>query len=432
METTTGVNTGKYHIKTWITYKVVENGVKKWPQRPYKTGLFATMAEWDIIQDKRIKKVSEHIKDIRSEITKLEAKANHIIDELRIYDQRTFELFFLAEHDLESVQGQYELKINKLLAVKPEPKISTAEKYTTSLKSLLEFSHPKLTFQEITPEFLQDYQGWYTSEQRTDEGVTGRAQSLTSVGINLRHLRGVFNQAINLKVISPEIYPFYSPDRPGGGDEKYVIPEGEEEVKKFLPLDQVYRFLEYKTDNEKIAYFYDFAVFILFGNGMNPADILEFRVLDDRGDYFQKERVKTQGKKKKIKRVVTPIHERMRDVINRRGAAASGPVELNDYLFPIYSHVMTPQERFDARRQFVKDLNNTLSVLADELKLSYKPGAYVLRHSFSNAFIEMGGTTEELQDALNHGSKKTTEVYKHGFSLEKKKKLSEGLFKKPG
>jgi site-specific recombinase XerD len=64
------------------------------------------------------------------------------------------------------------------------------------------------------------------------------------------------------------------------------------------------------------------------------------------------------------------------------------------------------------------------------LKLSYKPGAYVLRHSFSNAFIEMGGTTEELQDALNHGTKNTTERYKHGFTFEKKKKMSEGLFKK--
>ena len=41
--------------------------------------------------------------------------------------------------------------------------------------------------------------------------------------------------------------------------------------------------------------------------------------------------------------------------------------------------------------------------------------------------MEMGATTEQLQDMLAHGNAKTTESYKHGFALEIKKKFSDGL-----
>jgi hypothetical protein len=41
--------------------------------------------------------------------------------------------------------------------------------------------------------------------------------------------------------------------------------------------------------------------------------------------------------------------------------------------------------------------------------------------------MQLGASTDELQDALAHGTAKTTENYKHGFSIERKKKLSTGL-----
>jgi integrase len=422
VETTTGDNTGKFHIKLWVTYVVVENGKKKWKQVPYQTKQFATLKDWEIINDNKKKTVSTEVGDIRRELTKIKAKADNIITELKVRDRKTFELFFLAEHDLQMVKGQYELKINKLKQVKPEPKWSTIEKYETSLNSLIEFSHPALTFQEMDVEFLEDYLDWYTSAQYEDDKLLSRANKVTGAAINLRHARAIYNQAIKLKVISPELYPF--------GLDKFVIPEGGDEVKKFLDEGEITKFIEYQPETDRLRYYHDFACFIYFGNGMNVVDMLTLTDDDDKGDYFLKERVKTAGKKKKIRRMIIPIHPIMREIIQRRRAPRILPLDPSAYIFPVLSRDMDAKTKYDQRKTFINELDKALAVISERLQFSIKVTSYVLRHSHAWAVMQMGGTTEELQDNFGHGKKETTEHYKHGFSLERKKQISEGLYKK--
>jgi integrase/recombinase XerD len=406
----TGPNRGKAHIKIWITFTVVENGKKVWKQRPYKTNLFCSLDDFVIVQDKKVKRVPTHIKDIRDELIKLEGKANHIINDLKVTDQKRFELFFESEYEVETIQGQFEYKVADLLG-KKKPRISTAEKYLTALASLQDFSNDKLTFNEINQEWLEEYVDWYI---KPDEN--GKSRSITSAGINLRHLRAIFKQAISLHIISPDIYPF--------GHNKFVIPEGQEEVKKFLEPAEKDLFLKFKSDNRNWMYYHDFGVFCYYANGINFADILNLKRHHDKGGYFQIERQKTKGKKKKIKRMIIVIHPVIREVMARRGNHSLAP---NDYIFPILNDSMSEVEKFTQIRNFVKRTDRALGAISDKLKLSVKVTTYVLRHTFSNMFMELGGTTEELQDALSHGDIRTTENYKHGFALARKKRFSEGL-----
>lgn len=417
---TTGINKGKYHIKLWVTFVVVNKGVKDWKQVPYKTGLFSTAEDFVTIMDHNVKRLPVVLKDIRDEIGKVQSKAKHIFDELKVIDQNRFELFYNTTYEIQSLSGQFEHKINQLLNPK-KPKISTAQKYKIALASFKKFSNSDITFNEITKEWLEDYQDWFVKPNEK-----GKAKSMASVGINLRHLRAIFKQAIDMNIISPEMYPF--------GMGKYVIPEGSEEVKKFLEPNEKDLFFSYvppdvKRTNrwnskETILYYQDFAKFCYYANGINFADILNLKVANDKGNYLQIERQKTKGKKKKTKRIIIPIHPEMRRVMLKHGNKTLNP---NDFVFPILDNTMDAQRKFERIKFFVQATNLVLADISKALNLPVKVTTYVLRHTYANMIIQMGGTTEELQDMLGHGDKRTTEEYKHGFTLANKKKYSDGL-----
>jgi integrase/recombinase XerD len=76
-------------------------------------------------------------------------------------------------------------------------------------------------------EFLKDYENW----------MLRRGRSITTVGIHMRTLRAVFNEAIYQEVISKEFYPF--------GKRRYQIPVGRN-IKKALPLSDIGKIYNYQ------------------------------------------------------------------------------------------------------------------------------------------------------------------------------------------
>jgi hypothetical protein len=92
-----------------------------------------------------------------------------------------------------------------------------------SLKGFLEWKTgkvpSKLAFAEITPEWLNQYENYITKE---------KGQSITTVGIYLRALRSVFNQALTEDDIKREIYPFGKRKA-----KKYEIPSSSKTKKTF-------------------------------------------------------------------------------------------------------------------------------------------------------------------------------------------------------
>lgn len=401
---TTGINKGKYHIKVWVIFKVIENGRWAPKQIPYVTNLFATAKDYKAIVAENKPRRTD-LMDIRTKLRDLEKKANKLIEKYEITDQKKFELYYLIDANPESVKGQYDIKIKKLLATNP-PKISSAEKYKTSWTSLSLFFGEGVTFQEITPERLTEYENDYVKN----------GKSLTSVGFNLRCLRHVFRQTINDGIISEKVYPF--------GIGGYIIPEGGDSTKQYLESNEKEQFSNFRFEDDSLNELLDYAIFSYYANGLNFSDIARLKKYELKKDYISKERQKTKGRKKKIKMLIIPIHLRMAEIIERRGNKGNDP---NEFVFPILMLGMTEAEMFKTIRKFIRRTNEVLSKMAEALEWEIKPTTYTLRHTFSKTLIDMGASTEELQDALAHGSKSTTENYKHGFSLERKKKLSDGL-----
>ena len=104
-----------------------------------------------------------------------------------------------------------------------------------------------LKFESVTSKFLEHYEQWAKSygklhRDRNNNPIgEPKGASPTTVGIYLRHLRVVFNDAITDKIISRDTYPF--------GKNQYTIPAGRN-IKKALPKPVIEQLKHYQPTND--------------------------------------------------------------------------------------------------------------------------------------------------------------------------------------
>lgn len=451
----TGEHAGKYHAKIWVTF-ISWNGDKKhWDQRPYQTGNFVTEEEFAALMENDSKKRTriERLKEIRKKLDADKERAEQIITTYKITSKARFDQYFLSDVKPESLKGQFQVKINELRESKPKPKLSSAEKYETALKSFQEFfDTPHVSFSMCSAQALQEYETWYTDPKKKNG-------SLATVGINMRCLRHVFRRAIKSHTISERLYPFRASDD-DENEELYTIPEGEGDgVHEFLSTEDKDRFLSHKftayrcdkcdsfvrrkskifpicpwcrngslqeIDDQAYNEFHDYAVFSYYAHGMNASDIFRMRKSQLKEDYIVTNREKTKTRKKKKNKLHTvPMLPKMLEIIAMRGSKTLG--NHDHFVFPILDASMSEQEIRRAIKKKVSEIDRMLAAMAKQFGWSFTPTMYTLRHTFSNEYIQLGATTEQLQYALGHELPSTTEIYKHGFRLATQKKLSEGL-----
>lgn len=141
-------------------------------------------------------------KALKIEIGKIQTDAQKIIDDLKDFDFDKFEKkVFRETYSSNDVFYYYNSKIQDLNS---EERISTASNYNCSLNSLRKFWETKsktakeLPFQKISVQFLNEYEKWMHLNNNSE----------TTIGIYLRPLRAMFNQAIEDKLIDKDNYPF--------------------------------------------------------------------------------------------------------------------------------------------------------------------------------------------------------------------------------
>ena len=153
---------GLYPIKLRITFARV--------QRFYQIGVDASKADFNLIQDTNaIKSVSTSTEKRRLNELKLKCdsvlvKATTIADKLDDFTFRLFErIFFRNELSIEDVYSYYDDIIKQ---INKEGRIGTASNYQSSLSSLKLFK-AKLSFRDVTVDFLKEYEKWLLSEEKS-------------------------------------------------------------------------------------------------------------------------------------------------------------------------------------------------------------------------------------------------------------------------
>lgn len=420
-----------YPVKLRVTFQRV-------PEY-YQTIFDLSTEEWDKLSASRI---SNQLQQTRDKLRELERQAENTLKELTPFSFLEFEKTFIKSHphirqrkekqEIVVVKSDhfdytpflkkfplllgagtkhgyisysYQLLIKKLIRT---GRISTAVSYHCSYVSLKKF-RGDLAFTAITTDYLSEYEIWLKSQDI----------SKSTIGIYLRPLRAVFNEAIEAKIIKREnCYPF--------GKRKYQIPSSKK-AKKALELEDVQKIYFYQCNPELPSeqQARDYWLFSYFGNGMNPKDIANLRYEYIDGDYLSFERSKTENTLRSDPITITVfLTDDMKGIIDRWGNKNKAP---KNYIFPILEHGLSSLRQYELIQNFVGFINDWMKRILKNLGIEKNGTTYVARHTFSTVLKRSGASTEYIQESLGHADKSTTEGYLDSFPKELKKEFANKL-----
>lgn len=354
---------------------------------------------------------NEH-KGLRNELQAIELRADNVCKKLSPFSFTEFEKKYLRNTgDGASVIYQYNLTVTKL---KAQNNIGTANNYDSSLKSLLAFvkhikgkETQKLTFAEITPEWLKKYE---------DYMIDTLKRSRTTVGIYLRPLRAIFNTAISEREIDAEVYPF--------GTKKYQIPTVRN-VKKALSQSDLKQLFDAKPQTPEQSKAKDFWFFSYACNGMNVKDIAQLRyenIQDDKIVFYRAKTINTS--KADLRPVTVYLNDFSKKIIKKYG---NKNTDKKEYIFQIISDKQSEIKNHSKIQNFTKYINQHLKKLATIEGITSEISTYWARHSFATNSIRNGASMEFVMEALSHNNMKTTVGYFAGFEDKDKKDFMQKL-----
>lgn len=389
---------GKYPVKLRVFVPYPRE------QKFYNISFEYTQEEFENIWE--TKKPKKEYKDDNIRLNAILTKANNIASSLDFFTTKEFESIFFSNKTLNKndIAYYYEMYIHKL---KENKQIGTASNYELSLKSLKSYYGKEIIpFQVITPSWLERYERYMIEEKNLSQ---------TTVGIYLRPLRAIFNNAIEDKTIKMDLYPF--------GKRKYIIP-APKSVKKALnkKLLSVLFNSNPKIPEQETAK--DFWFFSYICYGMNIKDIIHLKISNIQNDMLTFKRAKTSRTSKNHLPQSIPLHAHALKVIEKYGNMNGKP---DDYIFNIINKNQTPEEQHDKVKNFTRLINQHILNLAKSCGIEEKISTYWARHTFATNAIIQGESMEFVSEALQHSNLTTTRGYFAGFENEKKKEISDKL-----
>ena len=285
-------------------------------------------------------------------------------------------------------------------------RLGTASSYRTAMNALAKFRMiENLGFDSITPDFLRAFEKFLRDNLEL---------STNSVGVYLRSIKVVINQAIADCLVDSSQYPF--------GKGKYVIPR-EATRKRALSKEDMRKLFDYSPISGSPQFFAkQYFLFSFFCNGMNFADLVELKKSNIDGDWIKYYRKKTTNTAQEKKLIQIYIDDNIRDIIDSLGASEGR------FLFSIIKENSPAEKQRADRQQFIKTTNHWLKKIAQELDLSEKNiSTYYARHTWATLQKRSGRSTEIISDSLGHNSIKTTQIYLDSFDEDALRTLNAGL-----
>lgn len=395
-----------------------------------KARLFSTTFKYSENDFERIWKTKQPRADVKSERKKLEAIIQKAEATLEKMENATFESFERIWHQKpgheKNILYQYDQTIKRL---NENERLGTGQNYLSSKLSILRFCEhqtgrtpEKIQFKEITPGWLEQYERFLRSDriELNPDGTTKiiNGKTATTVGIYLRPLRALFNEAIDNKIIDRDLYPF--------GRRRYEIPQ-KNSVKKALTREEfkkLYEAVPATPEQEKAR---DYFIFLFNCAGLNVKDLAGLKYSDIHGETIIYIREKTKRTTKgNLKPVVIYLNDYTKEFISKHGSPDKAP---GNYIFPIYQPGMTPAEKYRQSMNFTRFLNQHIKKLAISIGLNSEISTYWSRHTFATQAIRNGASLEQVSQALNHTDISTTKAYFAGFEDKAMKELSANLMK---
>lgn len=345
----------------------------------------------------------------KKKILSLQSKIQKIIESLEVFSFHELRRELTKDHDkLSKKNGVYDFFERVISELNSEGRIGTANIYRDAYHSIKLFKSP-LTFPQITVDFLKDYE--------TDMKLNDK--SISTIGIYLRHLRAIYNQAIEKGIVDQKSYPF--------GKNRFQI-KAPRNIKKALTLEQIKSIMDYEVETGSTQHFVrDIWLFSYLCNGMNIKDILNLKFKNIQGDFIHYDRAKTSNTIQNPKPIIISLLPKAKEILKKWSSK-----DRNDknYVFPIFHKSLDEKRKQQVKHQFIKTINKYMKLIGAEIGYDKPLTTYAARHSFATVLKRSGAPTEFISESLGHKSLQTTEAYLDSFEDQARRKFMENLIPK--
>ena len=261
-----------------------------------------------------------------------------------------------------------------------------ADMYKCTMHSLIKFNkHLDIPFSDMDTIWLKRYEVWLQSQ-----GLT-----INTLGTRFRHLRVIYNFAIEEKIVKSEYYPFNS---------FKVSKLSQTTAKRSIQKDEILSVLNYQGQTPLECLAIDLFTFSYLAAGINFGDIARLtkdNILENRLIYIRK---KTQ------KQIKVSLQEQAIKLIQKYSMPD------NPYLFPILSNFhKTEQQKVNRIHKIIAKVNKSLKEIGERLNIPIDLTTYVARHSFATVLKRSGVNTSLICEALGHSSERVTQIYLDSF-----------------
>ena len=376
---------GLYPVKVQVIHKRV--------QKYYSTGKELTEKDWKKLPETRAAELSK----VRNSIKNSYDIVLKNIEELSYRGEFTFDALNLRLGKATGDTVNTALKA-KIALLKTEERIGTMLYYDGVLKGIEMFAGTKIEFESITIEWLRRYEKFMLKDKNH-----------TTVGIHMRGLRAMMNDAKKAGLIKETQYPF--------GKDKYVIQTGESK-KKALTLLQIGQVISFTDGLETTERYRDLWFFMYLCNGINCADLIKLQyknIVDGEICFVRQKTELTSKTRKEIRAIITP---EIQAILNKWGTPHKRP---NDYIFPYIDGTESAEKRKKLTKDLTKRINKRMKIIGAAVGIG-GISTYTARHSYATVLKRSGANIAYISESLGHNDLKTTESYLASFEKEERQK----------
>ena len=273
-----------------------------------------------------------------------------------------------------------------------------ADMYKCTMHSLIKFNkHLDIPFSDMDTIWLKRYEVWLQSQ----------GLAINTLGTRFRHLRVIYNFAIEEKIVKSEYYPFNS---------FKVSKLSQTTAKRSIQKDEILSVLNYQGQTPLECLAIDLFTFSYLAAGINFGDIARLtkdNILENRLIYIRK---KTQ------KQIKVSLQEQAIKLIQKYSMPD------NPYLFPILSSFhKTEQQKVNRIHKIIAKVNKSLKEIGERLNIPIDLTTYVARHSFATVLKRSGVNTSLICEALGHSSERVTQIYLDSFGNDQMEDAKKNL-----
>lgn len=324
-------------------------------------------------------------------ILKQKEKALKIIDEFALdsidFTLNQFEAKFRGRKSSKvSVSEFWKEKISDL---NKAGRTGNARAYKDVYNSFFKFHQNKsLVFREITPTLLDKYETYLRSNNNTDGGI----------GVKMRELRALFNDAIKKGVVDEKYYPFktYKVSKLKGKGIKKALTRGEMKLMESIDTDKYPHLLDTKN----------YMIFSYYMGGINFVDMMKLKWENVQRDRISYIRSKTKGR----------FNVKMLEPVKQIIAYYKAKNRHTNYVFPILlKDNLLPMQIENRKHKTLSRFNKQLQEIAKIQGVEQNVTSYVIRHSYATNLKFAGISTDLIGESMGHADVSVTKAYLKEF-----------------